>query len=81
MPLGQQQPVIPSVLDQPTTGLHQPLTKRLYTKAEAAQYLGRSKRSIDSLVSSGALRRVTGEGHPMFDIKDLDKYIERCKET
>ena len=54
--------------------------KRLFTRQEAAEYLGRSVRGLDGLVAKGAVASVRGDSRPMFDVQDLDAWIENNKE-
>ncbi len=54
--------------------------KRLFTRQEAAEYLGRSVRGLDGLVAKGAVASVRGDSRPMFDVRDLDAWIENNKE-
>ncbi len=54
--------------------------KRLFTRQEAAEYLGRSVRGLDGLVAKGAIASVRGDSRPMFDVRDLDAWIENNKE-
>ena len=56
------------------------VTKRLFTRQEAAEYLGRSVRGFDGLVAKGAVASVRGDSRPMFDVRDLDTWIEANKE-
>ena len=57
-----------------------PVNKRLLTRQEAAVYLGRSVRGLDGLVAKGAVASVRGDSRPMFDVRDLDAWIENNKE-
>ena len=54
--------------------------KRLFTRKEAAEYLGRSVRGLDGLVAKGAVASVRGDSRQMFDVRDLDAWIENNKE-
>ena len=54
--------------------------KRLFTRQEAAEYLGRSVRGLDGLVAKGAVTSVRGDSRPMFDVRDLDAWIQKNKE-
>ena len=54
--------------------------KRLFTRQEAAEYLGRSVRGLDGLVAKGAVASVRGDSRPMFDVRDLDAWIQKNKE-
>lgn len=55
--------------------------KRLYTVPEAAQYLGRSSWSVRRLIWSGALPEVRAGRRIHLDIKDMDTFIDRNKQT
>ncbi len=55
--------------------------KRLYSIAEAAQYLGRSSWSVRHLVWSGQLPQVRAGRRIHIDIEDMDAFIEKNKET
>jgi len=55
------------------------VTKRLYSVAEAAQYLGRSAWSIRRLIWSGELAEVRAGRRVHLDIKDMDEFIEKNK--
>jgi hypothetical protein len=59
---------------------HQKLKRRLFTRQETADYLGRSVRGLDGLVAKGAFPSVRGDSKPMFDVRDLDAWIEANKE-
>ncbi len=54
-----------------------PLSKRLYTVKEAAEYLGRSEWSMRDLIWSGAIPVVrTDGGRKIFlDIEDLESFV------
>ena len=54
--------------------------KRLFTRQEAAKYLGRSVRGLDGLVARGTVALVRGDSRPMFDVRDLDAWIVNNKE-
>ena len=58
-----------------------PLDKRLYTVQEAAQYLGRSRYSMRTLIWNGKLPVIkNGEGGKMWlDVNDMDLWIDRNK--
>ena len=58
-----------------------PFLKRLYTLKEAGVYLGRSEYSVRSLIWSGGLPVVKHGKKQWVDLKDMDTYIERNKET
>ena len=56
-------------------------TKRLYTLAEAGTYLGRSAWSVRRLVWAGELPKVQAGRRVHVDIRDMDEFIEKHKET
>jgi len=58
-----------------------PLHKRLYDLKEAAHYLGRPVFSVRTLIWNGALPVIKDGRKQYLDIYDMDKYIERNKET
>ena len=62
-------------------GIANPLTKRLYDLKVAAIYLGRPVFSVRGLIWKGALPYVKEGRRQYLDVYDLDKYIERNKET
>lgn len=62
-------------------GIGNPLNKRLYDLKEAAIYLGRPIFSIRTLIWKGALPYVKEGRRQYLDVYDMDKYIERNKET
>jgi len=62
-------------------GIPNPLTKRLYDLKEAATYLGRPIFSVRGLIWKGTLPYVKEGRRQYLDVYDLDKYIERNKET
>ena len=62
-------------------GISNPLNKRLYDLKEAAIYLGRPVFSIRGLIWKGALPYVKEGRRQYLDIHDMDRYIERNKET
>lgn len=55
------------------------VSKRLYTIAEAAQYLGRSTWSVRRLIWSGEVPEVRVGRRIHLDIKDMEAFIERNK--
>jgi excisionase family DNA binding protein len=58
-----------------------PSRKRLYTIKESGEYLGRSPWGVRELIWAGKLPYVR-DGRAFFiDIKDLDSYVERNKNT
>jgi excisionase family DNA binding protein len=64
-------------------GISGPLTKRLYTVKEAAEYLGRSEWGMRELIWAGKIPVVKVEGGRkiFLDILDLMGFIERNKST
>ena len=62
-------------------GITNPLNKRLYDLKEAAYYLGRPVFSVRGLIWKGALPYVKEGRRQYLDVYDMDKYIERNKET
>ena len=53
--------------------------KRLYSVAEAGDYLGRSVWSVRRLIWSGELPQVRVGRRVHLDIRDMDEFIERNK--
>ena len=64
-----------------------PSFKRLYTLKQAGVYLGRSEYAVRTLIWNGdlpVLRNPGGDQHGKkmwLDIKDMDLFVERNKET
>ena len=56
-----------------------PITQRLYTAQEAAEYLGRSLRSVRELIWAGKLPVVKVGRRIRLDLYDLDDFIELNK--
>jgi excisionase family DNA binding protein len=56
-----------------------PPKKRLYTIAEAAEYLGRSAWSIRRLIWGAVLPSVRVQGRVHLDVADMDELIQRSK--
>ena len=54
-------------------------TKRLYSVAEAAEYLGCSAQQVRNLVVSQELPNASFDSHIRIDAEDLDKMIEARK--
>lgn len=52
---------------------------RLLTVEEAATYLGRTKSSIQHLISDGAIPIVRHDRRVFLDVRDLDNWIESAK--
>lgn len=53
--------------------------KRLLTMEEAAEYLGRTKESVQHLVSAGKLPTVRSDRRVFLDVNDLSEWIESNK--
>jgi excisionase family DNA binding protein len=53
--------------------------KRLYTIAEAAEYLGRSAWAVRSLIWCGKLPAVRDGKRILVDVNDMDRWIEANK--
>jgi len=51
-------------------------SKRLLTMEQAAEYLGRSRESLQHLVSSGKVPTVRSDRRVFLDVRDLDEWIE-----
>ena len=62
-------------------GIYNPLSKRLYTLQEAADYLGRSVWGMRELIWSGTIPVVRPDGGRKLyvDIIDLDSFIVKNK--
>ena len=60
-----------------TTGIK--LIKRLYTVKEAGVYLGRSEWAIREMYYAGKIPYVRDGSRVLFDIVDLDIWIENSK--
>lgn len=54
---------------------------RLLTVEQAAVYIGRSKASVQHMVSSGQLPTVRPDRRVFIDIADLDRWIEENKQA
>jgi excisionase family DNA binding protein len=54
---------------------------RLLTVDQAASYLGRTKASVQHLVSAGRLPIVRADRRVFLDVRDLDAWIEQNKEA
>ena len=55
--------------------------KRLFSVEEAAQYLGRSSWSVRRLIWSGELPEVRVGRRIHLDVRDMDTFIDRNKQT
>jgi excisionase family DNA binding protein len=62
-------------------GISSPLSKRLYTLKEAAEYLGRSEWSMRELIWAGGIPvvRVERARKIFVDIEDLNHFINQNK--
>jgi excisionase family DNA binding protein len=56
-----------------TEAIH--IARRLINVREAAQYLGRTEKSIRHLVGRRKIRSVRADGRVMLDLSDLDAWI------
>jgi excisionase family DNA binding protein len=52
-----------------------PLQKRLFTIAEAAEYLGRTPRAVECLIQRGAIPVTRIDGKRQLDRRALDRVI------
>jgi excisionase family DNA binding protein len=52
-----------------------PTTKRLFTLAEAAEYIGRSPKAVEHLIHRGAIPVTKLDGKRQVDRETLDKII------
>ncbi len=57
------------------------ITKRLYTVSEAAEYLGRSVNAIREMQWAGKLPYIKDGKRILFDIRDMDSWIESHRQT
>jgi excisionase family DNA binding protein len=55
--------------------------KRLLNVAEAAEYIGRSKSSVQHMITSGALPVVRSDRRVFLDRLDLDGWIDQNKQA
>jgi excisionase family DNA binding protein len=64
-------------------GIHDPLSKRLYTLKEAAEYLGRSEWGMRDLVYAGRIPFVKGkmDRKYFFDVADLMGFVDLNKSS
>lgn len=53
--------------------------KRLYSKADAAVYLGTTTRGITYMIEEGRIPIVRNGRRVLLDVRDLDIYIEKNK--
>jgi excisionase family DNA binding protein len=67
----------PAVERQHSGTLNKPATqRRILSVREAALYLGRSEKSVRHLVQKRKIRSIRADGRVMFDLFDLDAWIE-----
>lgn len=61
--------------------IHNPMSKRLYTLKEAAEYLARPVFSVRELIWKGRLPVIqeAERGKQYVDVHDLDRYIDQIK--
>ena len=52
---------------------------RLLTVEQAATYLGRTKASVQHLISDGAIPVVRHDRRVFMDVRDLDRWIDSAK--
>jgi predicted DNA-binding transcriptional regulator AlpA len=57
----------------------QDMRPRLLTASQAAIYLGRTEKAVYALKSRAAFPVVQADGRVMFDVQDLDRWIEQNK--
>ncbi len=55
------------------------LERRLLNYKQAATYLGVSERSMKQLAADGEVRKVQIGHRVLFDVYDLDGFVERIK--
>jgi excisionase family DNA binding protein len=51
--------------------------KRLYSREDAAEYLGKSTRDLDRLIAAGTILAKKDGRRTRIDVAELDRYIER----
>ncbi len=52
------------------------ISPRLLTVREAAEYIGRTETAVRELVWNGKLAHIRADRRVMFDIRDLDRWID-----
>lgn len=67
-------------LEQRLAGGHAMIPQRLLSVEQAAEYLGRSKASIQHMVASGKVQVVRADRRVFLDIRDLEKWIAESKQ-
>ena len=60
---------------------HDPMVKRLFTLKEAATYMGRAVSGMRQLIWNGRVPIIQDGRKIYLDVRDLDAYIEKTKET
>lgn len=58
-----------------------PVQRRMLKYADAATYLGISLRSMKQLAADGLIRKTPIGHRVLFDVRDLDEFIERVKDA
>jgi len=59
--------------------VHEATSRRLLSIKESAAYLSLSKREVYNMISNHQLSTVAHGRRKMFDIRDVDEWIERNK--
>jgi hypothetical protein len=57
----------------------QNIRPRLMSVKDAAYYISRTEKSVRHLASQGAFPQVRADDRIMFDVQDLDRWIEQNK--
>ena len=60
---------------------HVPMVKRLFNLKEAATYMGRTVWGVRELIWKGRVPMIQDGRKIYLDVRDLDAYIEKTKET
>ena len=60
---------------------HDHIVKRLFTPKEAATYMGRTVWGMRELIWKGRVPMIQDGRKIYVDVRDLDAYIEKAKET
>ncbi len=58
-----------------------PIPKRLFNLKEAAAYLGRPVSGVRTLIWNGRLQYIQEGKKQYIDLRDLDNYVDRNKQT
>lgn len=56
-----------------------PVSKRLFTKADAAVYLGTTVRGITYMIEEGRIPIVRNGRRVLLDVRDLEAYVDKNK--